>query len=160
MPPKRKRGLRADDAIDEDLTGLQFADATLLFRFVLSPNTGAQPIRRVVGDGDGFIEIARAEQHRHRAEKFLARKRTLHRNIGQHGRLEKEARSRSALATDEDTRARFNSGLHLLFDRFNRLRLGERSHIRLGQQWITHAKLPESLDGKASRIHRRSPCEQ
>src|SRR5882762_4844115 len=63
-----KRRLRRDDAVDEDLTSLQFADAALLLRVVPRPDAGAESERRAVGEIDGLVEIARAKQHRHGTE--------------------------------------------------------------------------------------------
>ena len=58
-----------------------------LLGFVAGPDARAEAEGGIVGQVDGLVEVARAEQHRYRAEEFLAKDGRLAWDVGQHGGL-------------------------------------------------------------------------
>src|SRR5438270_563844 len=81
------------------------------FRFIAGPGARAQAERRVVGDGDGFCDVASAKQHGDRTKHLFAVDRRVALDVDQHRGLIVIAATGDAFATSQNTGAGSNRSL-------------------------------------------------
>ena len=69
---ERDPRIRGDRRVDKNHPGLHSLDELLRLFRVFSPNAGTQPLLRIIGQFNRLGGVLNMEQHRNRAEKFLA----------------------------------------------------------------------------------------
>src|SRR5687768_2347718 len=69
---KRSGGVVDVVGIDPDGAGLELAGNVVRLLDVPGPDPGCEPVGRVVGTGDSFVEIGEFDRRQHRPEDFFA----------------------------------------------------------------------------------------
>ena len=128
--------IAGDDGVDEDGAALESGGEAALLGGVARPHGGAEAEGRVVGDGDGFVDVGDAEEHGDGAEDLFAVDVGGARDAGDDGGLVVVALADHALAAGEHAAAGLDGGLHLGVELFDDLRGGgERADLGVVRAW-------------------------
>ncbi|MCY1225917.1 hypothetical protein D9M72_381290 [compost metagenome] len=91
--------------VDPDGAGLQARDQAHHLLQVVGPDARRQPVGRVVGQPQHFVDLVKGRGDQHRAEDFLAHHPHVRTHIGDHRRLDEEALLTVRLAAADDAGA-------------------------------------------------------
>lgn len=118
-------GVAGDHGVEEDGSALELGDEALLLGGVAGPGAGGEAEGGVVGDLDGLVEVAGAEEHGDGAEELFAVDGAGAGDVGEDGGLEVVAVAHHAFASGEEFCARGDGGFDLGFQLFDDLGCGE-----------------------------------
>src|ERR1700735_4592859 len=105
-----------DHAIDEYHTRLDAVDELILFTFFACPGAGAQSEGRGGGDADRVVDVSRAKERSHRAEKLVASRGRIVGNIAEHGRSVEISRAFEGVSSGQQFCSGFDCFLHICIE--------------------------------------------